>query len=116
MGGGIRYTESGYARIAQLVERQFCKLDVAGSIPAPGSSILSTEKTPVEITRKACILVAEDEPGIRQLLDDTLSGAGFEVLTAPDGLIPGFVNLARRLGSRAARGRAASPLKGREAV
>jgi urea transport system permease protein len=38
------------------------------------------------------------------------------VLAAPDGLIPGFVNLARRLSSRAARGRAASPLKGREAV
>lgn len=27
-----------YARLAQLVERQFCKLDVAGSIPAPGST------------------------------------------------------------------------------
>jgi hypothetical protein len=25
-----------YAPIAQLVERQFCKLDVAGSIPARG--------------------------------------------------------------------------------
>ena len=29
------------ARLAQLVERQFCKLDVAGSIPAPGSIPLS---------------------------------------------------------------------------
>ena len=28
-----------YAPIAQLVERQFCKLDVAGSIPAPGSNL-----------------------------------------------------------------------------
>jgi hypothetical protein len=27
-----------YAPIAQLVERQFCKLDVAGSIPARGFS------------------------------------------------------------------------------
>jgi hypothetical protein len=29
------------ARLAQLVERQFCKLDVAGSIPAPGSISLN---------------------------------------------------------------------------
>jgi hypothetical protein len=30
------------AGLAQLVERQFCKLDVAGSIPAAGTTISMT--------------------------------------------------------------------------
>ena len=32
-----------YASLAQLVERQFCKLDVAGSNPARGSSMKGEE-------------------------------------------------------------------------
>ena len=35
-----------YAPIAQLVERQFCKLDVAGSIPARGFLNLRPCSTP----------------------------------------------------------------------
>jgi two-component system, cell cycle sensor histidine kinase and response regulator CckA len=38
-----------------------------------------------EETRKACILLAEDDPEIRRMLSDTLTKDGFEVLTAPDG-------------------------------
>jgi hypothetical protein len=40
-GGGFagNVTLFKEARLAQLVERQFCKLDVAGSIPAAGSRI-----------------------------------------------------------------------------
>ena len=41
--------------------------------------------TEPEVTRKACILLAEDEPEIRRLLNDTLTREGFEVLAAPDG-------------------------------
>ncbi len=35
----IKVTVGVKAPIAQLVERQFCKLDVAGSIPARGSTL-----------------------------------------------------------------------------
>ena len=34
------------AGLAQLVERQFCKLDVAGSIPATGTTIRAAAFTP----------------------------------------------------------------------
>ena len=33
-----------WAGLAQLVERQFCKLDVAGSIPATGTIATRTAK------------------------------------------------------------------------
>jgi DNA-binding response OmpR family regulator len=35
--------------------------------------------------QKICILLAEDELAIRRLLSDTLTEAGFEVITAADG-------------------------------
>ena len=37
MGIGILLAMAGSADVAQLVEQQFCKLHVAGSIPAIGS-------------------------------------------------------------------------------
>jgi two-component system, chemotaxis family, chemotaxis protein CheY len=37
------------------------------------------------VTRGACILVVEDDENIRELVDVILSGAGYQVLTAPDG-------------------------------
>lgn len=44
-----------------------------------------TEMTDPAGTRKACILLAEDELAIRRLLSDTLTKEGFEVLAAADG-------------------------------
>ena len=35
------------AGLAQLVERQFCKLDVAGSIPATGTILYCARQTPL---------------------------------------------------------------------
>ena len=37
------------------------------------------------MTRAARILVVEDDENIRELVDVILSGAGYEVVTAPDG-------------------------------
>jgi CheY-like chemotaxis protein len=37
------------------------------------------------VTRAARILVVEDDENIRELVDVILSGAGYEVVTAPDG-------------------------------
>ena len=37
------------------------------------------------MTRPARILVVEDDDNIRELVDVILSGAGYEVVTAPDG-------------------------------
>ena len=37
------------------------------------------------MTRPARILVVEDDENIRELVDVILSGAGYEVVTAPDG-------------------------------
>jgi CheY-like chemotaxis protein len=37
------------------------------------------------VTRPARILVVEDDENIRELVDVILSGAGYEVMTAPDG-------------------------------
>lgn len=34
-----------------------------------------------------CILVAEDDPAIRRVLADSLAGAGYEVITAPNGRV-----------------------------
>ena len=41
-GLDIRAKPQMRAGLAQLVERQFCKLDVAGSIPAAGTTISMT--------------------------------------------------------------------------
>ena len=39
---GIIGTTHFYAPVAQLVEHQFCKLVVVGSIPSEGSNLVST--------------------------------------------------------------------------
>ena len=51
----IRYNLNE-APIAQLVERQFCKLDVAGSIPARGSK-------PLNYLRSNSFISYADVPG-----------------------------------------------------
>lgn len=38
-----------------------------------------------EFKRKGCILVADDDPGVRRLLRDVLTEAGFEVISAANG-------------------------------
>ena len=40
---------------------------------------------PAEETHKPCILLAEDDPDVRRLLTDVLTGEGFHVLSASNG-------------------------------
>ncbi len=54
----------------------------SAAIVTPPSS--DTESKPAEGSRR--IVVADDEPGLRLLLAATLSGAGYEVLQARNGL------------------------------
>ena len=37
MNANTHFHVSSFAGVAQLVERHFCKVDVVGSIPSPGS-------------------------------------------------------------------------------
>lgn len=45
----------------------------------------SPQVADVEANKKRCILLAEDDPSLLRLLDETLKEAGFEVVIAPNG-------------------------------
>jgi two-component system cell cycle sensor histidine kinase/response regulator CckA len=44
-------------------------------------------EAPGNTRRKPCILVAEDEPGLRRLVAETLKRDGFEVIEAENGVV-----------------------------
>lgn len=64
-----------------------CYLPAAGAEPAPEASAARAPSSPTSASRKAVrVLVMDDEPAVREVIEQTLMELGCEVLLAADGV------------------------------